>query len=113
MMNFQAVESPKPSRSLKVGRWVPGTPLEAEPNHVPDFVSLLCPVCGHNFVHIEKREDSYREKDSIHFYPIVFWGECGHRWRLIFHFHKGQMSIWTERLPDLPGEELPDAEPIW
>ena len=113
-MKYQAVQNPKPTQLWPVGEQRPGIVMTVVGSSGgEDTVGLACPYCGDTYAHLERREDCYRVKDSIHFYPIVFWGECGHRWRLVFNFHKGEMVVYTERLSDIPGDDLPNDPPIW
>lgn len=74
---------------------------------------LLCPVCGYDYSHIRdvftafgsdeyeagiygttepKETTDYRRSALV----IVFDGECGHTWRIVFQQHKGKHFCWAQ-----------------
>jgi hypothetical protein len=62
---------------------------------------VLCPYCGHNYVHIKSvnlldGQDAYTHSHMIagvrgNVLKIDFWCEQGHRWGLVLGEHKGWM----------------------
>ncbi len=72
---------------------------------------LLCPFCQCDYVHLRNVEhtagkDNYAAAGVYGMHvrggvtALPFWGECGHRWALIFGEHKGMVFGRVMRLSD-------------
>ena len=56
------------------------------------MLNIECPFCGYFYVHCGQPESGDDERMGgmkQGTLVIPFWGECGHRWDLIFGEHKG------------------------
>lgn len=57
---------------------------------------VCCPICGHECTHLgDVRIDTNIACGNQGNVSIVFNGECGHQWILIFSGHKGNVSYGT------------------
>ena len=102
-----------------------GTQLLGEP-------ALACPVCGFEYVHPIELEccspgtakgHVVINADGISIDPcrppdgrgtritLKFWGECGHSFEYVFHFHKGSTMV-SRFMLDTPEDE-PGLSTIW
>lgn len=68
-----------------------------------DTATILCPVCGYNYTHIESKPIFINGKDGYHAAPSMVRGdvvaipmscEDGHKFLMCLGFHKGQTFIW-------------------
>ena len=80
-------------------------------DHTTNPGTLLCPICGYDFVHIQNSinidgKDSYAGGRGVRGSVIVIpmWCENDHSWEVDFGFHKGQTYLSVrnikERLTD-------------
>lgn len=78
----------------------PGIPNE-------DGNSLMCPVCGWNYVHPQKPifSGEYAESGADYSITIPFWCEGGHKYSVVIHHHEGQS--WIKTISDKQLENLP------
>ena len=71
----------------------------------PSFV-IVCPICGFDYNWLVKpdrqsgwepiqqgEEITYRWSGRAGFFRLPIEGECGHRWAICLHFHKGQLFM--------------------
>jgi len=58
---------------------------------------LHCPVCGCFYTHFEDSEKNPKEiaHGEQFSFALLFWSECGHRWKLLFDGHKGNIFVYA------------------
>lgn len=75
---------------------------------------IRCPVCGFDYVSIEREVEIVEGNDNYEARPghvrggvMLIKGCCeeGHRFNIVLGFHKGHTFAWSERLPDLEQDE--------
>lgn len=60
---------------------------------------LKCPECGHEYSHFAGYEKLGNNEDYSYQYArqgggaMLFNGECGHRWAILFEEHKGNIRL--------------------
>lgn len=61
--------------------------------------SVLCPVCGDTYSHIDRVEQDTRSANQGDL-TIHFWAECGHAWSLVFEGSNGKTTCFTTNFKD-------------
>jgi len=91
--------------------------------------ALVCPQCGFNYVHIRNAvvnaggdvtavtphgtmrfPDEPAGRGTL--VQLDFWCEGGHKFKINFQFHKGQVFVWSEYLGEA-AEEYGEYEELW
>lgn len=71
--------------------------------------SIICPVCGYDYVHLGniRREADPNGKTTRT--CIAFWGECDHTWDLVLVEHKGNAFAYLDNAKEEHPVKMRDA----
>ena len=70
---------------------------------------LTCPVCGHDYTHVEpphlNHNAQWGGEGELAVTPV--WSECGSKWQVCIGFHKGQSAIFTRMIESCKNRQPP------